>query len=263
MKICNEVEGTGRANKKAMDVKDGLLTIDLKVLKPGIYLRSNVKVEKCADGAFRISRMSAGEHWDRRAKSGLKNVIPLEHKKLEETGQRDAELLVQEISGSEKMIALDFGCGIGRVAKKLASKFRLVYAVDISKVILHQAKEYMANTPNVRVKQTNGETLPFSDGYFDCVFSVACFQHMPKEIMLGCFSEIWRTLKNKGWFRFCIPLCKNQDYEYHVEKVDPNAFWISRHYLREEIHELLKKYGFKTEKRFPNQQWFFAEKTKL
>ena len=79
---------------------------------------------------------------------------------------------------------LELGCGVGRVTRYLADKFRRVYAVDISKGNLTVAARHLTscNVNNVDLIQINAisdfDTLP----RFDFLFSTIVLQHNPPPI---------------------------------------------------------------------------------
>ncbi|WP_271166258.1 class I SAM-dependent methyltransferase [Brevundimonas intermedia] len=69
--------------------------------------------------------------------------------------------------------ALDFGCGVGRLTRALASVTGDVFGVDISESMLVEARH------NVPAGATFGRELP--DRAFDWIVSLIVFQHIPPE----------------------------------------------------------------------------------
>ncbi|HMC58797.1 MAG TPA: methyltransferase domain-containing protein, partial [Candidatus Solibacter sp.] len=57
------------------------------------------------------------------------------------------------------MKVLEIGCGAGRVTRALAGFFGQVYAVDISREMVRQAKEAVAGFPNAHIFRNNGKDL--------------------------------------------------------------------------------------------------------
>lgn len=67
---------------------------------------------------------------------------------------------------SKENIALDVGCGVGRVAFAMASDFKEVFGVDVSEVMIEKAEEYQKILGEKKTKflVNNGADLSsFSD----------------------------------------------------------------------------------------------------
>src|SRR5271166_6895000 len=109
--------------------------------------------------------------WDRRAHENARHYV--------NTGQEqwtDAEFfesgqmtLGEEILNDlpnicqgldpKNMKVLEIGCGAGRVTRALAGFFGEVYAVDISREMVRQARQAVAPFPNAHVIRNNGKDL--------------------------------------------------------------------------------------------------------
>ena len=59
----------------------------------------------------------------------------------------------------KEMRVLEIGCGAGRVTRAFAGFFGEVYAVDISREMVRQAREAVAGFPNAHVIRNNGKDL--------------------------------------------------------------------------------------------------------
>src|SRR6266404_2335626 len=59
----------------------------------------------------------------------------------------------------KQMRALEIGCGAGRVTRAFAGFFGEVYAVDISREMVRQAREAVVGFPNAHVIRNNGKDL--------------------------------------------------------------------------------------------------------
>lgn len=92
-----------------------------------------------------------------------------------------------EAIGKLKGKTLDLGCGIGRLT--------MGYGVDVSPKMLKLAKK------GNEYKLGNGSKIPYPNNFFDSVFSVFMFQHIPDNSKLNYIKEVYRVL-NKGIFRF-------------------------------------------------------------
>jgi SAM-dependent methyltransferase len=92
---------------------------------------------------------------------------------------------------------LDFGCGAGRVLLPLSDRLKAEWhASDVDETAI----EYLRGAlPNASVR-TNGYQPPleYSDDYFDCVYSISLWTHLPVALQLKWLSEIRRILKPNG-----------------------------------------------------------------
>jgi len=85
--------------------------------------------------------------------------------------------------------ALDFGCGVGRLAEAMTRYAQLVTGYDISPGMLELARERKG-----RVNYT--DQLP--DGPFDWINSFIVFQHIPPDRGLELLRELMARLSNGG-----------------------------------------------------------------
>lgn len=120
-----------------------------------------------------------------------------------ERGARDLQTMLQplgvEVSPSD--VALDIGCGVGRLTRALAQRAKLVYGIDVSNEMIARAREFHQDVPNIRWLHGDGLSLrPLENGCIDAVVSAVVFQHIPDpEITYGYFREIGRVLRPGGW----------------------------------------------------------------
>lgn len=169
------------------------------------------------------------------------------------TGRETVNFFKKEKLINKRSTTLHIGCGIGRIEKNLATSVKKCYGVDISNVMIHQAKQY-TKYKNCEFIATNGEELPFSDNYFEFIYSLLVFQHMPTKVFIKYLNEVQRTLKSKGKFLFQIPL----DEKNQMKKPNWNNPWLMRYYKRTEIQKLLVQRKLKVVKVFDN----FSQDTK-
>jgi SAM-dependent methyltransferase len=154
--------------------------------------------------------------WDDRARRNAKwfiNTFKLEQSEAEfdETGRRDVASAVldklDQIASKRdprQLRLLEIGCGIGRMTKFLAQSFGEVYATDVSPEMIERARQRLTGLENVRLYTTNGVDLAdLPDDYFDIVFSMRVFQHIPSGAVIRAnLDEAYRKLKPGGVLRF-------------------------------------------------------------
>jgi ubiquinone/menaquinone biosynthesis C-methylase UbiE len=73
---------------------------------------------------------------------------------------------------------LDMGCGSGRWDVLVAPLVGELVAADASPQALHVAKQNV-RAANVSFLRCTPDTLPFSDGHFDFIFSLGVLHHLP------------------------------------------------------------------------------------
>jgi ubiquinone/menaquinone biosynthesis C-methylase UbiE len=92
---------------------------------------------------------------------------------------------------------LDVGCGTGLLISRVAAEAQTVVGVDISRLLLLQAKERARDFCNVHLVQADADHLPFGDKQFKVVFSFTVLQNMPKP--LETLSELKRNAERGGY----------------------------------------------------------------
>lgn len=106
----------------------------------------------------------------------------------------ELNVLKNYVKDHEKI--LDLGCGNGRLFEIFKSKEIEYFGVDNSKELIEIAKK---NIPYLNFQIADALKLPFPDNFFDKVFSVAVFHHVPsKKFRLQFLNEAKRVLKPQG-----------------------------------------------------------------
>lgn len=125
------------------------------------------------------------------------------------TGLDEVADLIDRISrlapGLPRTKAMDFGCGIGRVTKPLASYFEHVWGVDIAKNMIERAKQLSSSANVTYAVNQASNLLIFESGWFDFIYSNVVLQHMPNELALLYLKEFYRTLRPGGMLVFQLP----------------------------------------------------------
>ncbi len=150
----------------------------------------------------------------------------------------------------KQMSVLEIGCGAGRVTRAFAKFFGSVYAVDISRAMVAQARRAVAAFPEARVLHNNGKDLRVVGGrwwnrlgigrapQFDFAFSMMVFQHIPsRKIIENYVREVHRLLKPGGLFKFQV------QGSPHVQ-LHPEDTWVGSPFNEEEARQLAASCGF-------------------
>jgi SAM-dependent methyltransferase len=94
---------------------------------------------------------------------------------------------------------LEIGCGVGRIARRVAPKVRELVCSDISRVMIGEARANLAEHPNVRFVQTRGYWLEsFPDASFDLAYSHAVFSFFDLLPMVAMLDATRRVLRVGG-----------------------------------------------------------------
>jgi ubiquinone/menaquinone biosynthesis C-methylase UbiE len=94
----------------------------------------------------------------------------------EQEAKYKAALSVIVIRGA----VLDVGCGTGLLFNHIVSQAENVVGVDVSKQLLHAARERAEAFRNVHLIQADADHLPFKKDSFNVVFAFTVLQNMPK-----------------------------------------------------------------------------------
>lgn len=98
---------------------------------------------------------------------------------------------------------LDYGCGTGYGAARLAETAASVMAVDVSEEAVEYAREHWGRERLTFQRIHPDEGLPFPDGSFDTVMSNQVIEHVPDAVKY--LSEIRRVLVPGGTLVLATP----------------------------------------------------------
>jgi len=91
---------------------------------------------------------------------------------------------------------LDFCCGEGEGAIKMARAGATVHGIDISAESLSLAREASTDLPNPPVFQVmDAEAMQFPDNHFDAIYAAGCLHHLDLD---RTYKELHRVLKPNG-----------------------------------------------------------------
>jgi SAM-dependent methyltransferase len=162
-----------------------------------------------------------------------------------ETGRLEMEGVMRYLAtlGIEvrRHTALDFGCGVGRLTRPLATNFDQVYGVDIATVMIDRAKSYNRHIPNckfVHVADPDFASVSASD--FDFIYSNITLQHIPPRYSKRYISRLLHLLRPGGLLVFQLPAESHTLLAGRLWGNFYNRLW-RRHLLRAE--PVMEMYG--------------------
>ena len=105
-----------------------------------------------------------------------------------------------------RSVALDYGCGVGRLSRALAARYEQVISVDISEAMLREARTANAAFPNIRFVRGSGlDVLSIAPASVDFIYSNLVLQHSPREVQRNLIREFCRVLAPGGVLVFQNP----------------------------------------------------------
>jgi len=93
-------------------------------------------------------------------------------------------------------LLLDAGCGTGLLFPHVAHKVKLLIGVDVSSIILKEAKKRVKKHGNTALIRADVGFLSFQNNIFDVVFAVTLLQNTPKPYQI--LKEMKRVTKQNA-----------------------------------------------------------------
>lgn len=127
------------------------------------------------------------------------------------TGERDVATLIKHAAElglpRQQRTALDFGCGVGRLTRPLASHFESAIGVDISQPMIVQAQQWHGGCQGCSfVLNTTGDLRSFEDDSVDLIYTRYVLQHLPSgKLVQAYLREFVRILRPGGLLVFQLP----------------------------------------------------------
>lgn len=120
-----------------------------------------------------------------------------------ETGERDFALISQGILLTERKVALEVGCGVGRILRAAAQRYKQVIGVDVSDKAIAEGRRLLGQVGveqgKLQLVAGNGFDLSeIADQSVDLVFSFAAITSMPAAVMANYLREFHRVLNRTG-----------------------------------------------------------------
>lgn len=115
-------------------------------------------------------------------------------------------------------VCLELGCGVGRITRHLAGRFKKVIAVDISPGNLALCRDYMRESGVTNVETVQLKDLSELDSLpnFDMFYSLIVLQHNSPPIQRLIMRTLFAKLNPGGAALFQIPT-DVENYEFDVE----------------------------------------------
>ena len=105
----------------------------------------------------------------------------------------------QDLAPPGRALAVEIGCGVGRVCRALSERFDRVIGLDISPEMIRRARELVPDD-RVSFEIGDGSSMgPVADSSADLVLSFTVFQHIPEvSVIEGYIREAGRVLRTGG-----------------------------------------------------------------
>lgn len=190
------------------------------------------------------------DDWDRRAREDAERSIYTRDSSLDcpgfdDSGRANYNQLVRPylpilLNGrpAGECVAVEIGCGVGRMTRWFAEAFGEVHAFDVSPVMVEEAWRRLAGYRNVKLYAGSGADLkPLADESADLVFSYIVFQHVPsKAVVENYVLEAARVLTSGG-------ALKIQVNGAGATPESPDT-WLGVTYQVDEAVAMLRRAGF-------------------
>jgi len=164
------------------------------------------------------------------------------------SGHRETDAFLKHtgVVPHSSQIVLEIGCGMGRMAARLAELFGTVIALDVSPEMLGKARTALSGHHNIVYLLGSGTDLAgVESNSVDVVFSYIVLQHVPTiDGQLNYFRETRRVLRTGGiaaiQIRANTPTARALDWAGHLRHVTQgrrtlNKAWRGKRIPRAEL----------------------------
>lgn len=126
------------------------------------------------------------------------------------TGQEEVGLLMtylvdQGLMPEDNQLALDFGCGVGRLSRALLQYFDQVIGIDAAPSMIKEAN-HLNEHKNLSFRHNENTNLElFPDDHFSFIYTIIVLQHIPYPYSIQYIASFINKLKPGGILVFQIP----------------------------------------------------------
>ncbi len=154
-----------------------------------------------------------GRHWrPPDLKTAMRAIVSDDAELFESSGREISDVITSLIPSPEAVV-VDLGCGIGRVAKHVASQCGLLWAVDVSVEMLEFATQWLEGVPNIRFSLGEDGGVPdVPDESVDLVYAVFVLQHLEREDAFVLLRDVRRMLRPEGRAYLTFPNLLSEVY---------------------------------------------------
>jgi FkbM family methyltransferase len=120
-----------------------------------------------------------------------------------ETGRVEVEAQLAELTSRgfplARELALDFGCGAGRLTRALVGHFERVIGIDVSASMIATAQKLNGDLDGIEFRENASSRIDnVADASVDLVLSRIVLQHIPRALAIGYVAEFFRVLAPGG-----------------------------------------------------------------
>ncbi len=151
--------------------------------------------------------------WDRRVQHDYRFWITNDISKdavMWDEGERDFQTFFRGVDARSTDVALELGCGVGRMLRAARACFDTVIGVDVSPKAIEKAKELLSDERIQCVANSGSDLSSISPHSVDFVWSYAALPHMPTRVFASYLCEIRRVLKRLGTARLQVFLGRQE-----------------------------------------------------
>jgi SAM-dependent methyltransferase len=156
--------------------------------------------------ASRPRSSASARFWDAAARQNaawhVANAYTEQNCEFFAQGARETDELLRlcGVSVGADDVAVEIGCGVGRMTARLADLARTVIATDVSAEMIAHARRNLVHRTNVALLVVPGDgSLPLRTATVDVVFSYIVLQHVPTaQAQLRYLQESVRVLRPGG-----------------------------------------------------------------
>ncbi len=147
----------------------------------------------------------------------------------------------------QRGLALDFGCGIGRLTAPLADHFESVVGLDIASSMVERARSIHGDRCQFAVHQSDDLAM-YPSRSFDFVLCLLVLQHLPtRSLMERYMTEFVRILRPGG--ALVLQLCSQ------VPSPPPLPPWKTKEGARKRLGLELRRWGVSPDYLYKRLDW--------